>query len=100
MSTVVAKERACRVLIIEDDEDDVFLIERALDSTRDIVQRDIEYEHVEDGLNAMFHVSKLDLAETLPDVLILDLNMPRVSGIRFLQWLRKSLLLKDLPVFV
>jgi two-component system, chemotaxis family, chemotaxis protein CheY len=100
MSAVEAKERACRVLIIEDDEDDVFLIKRALDRAGCILKRDIESEHVENGLEALFRVSKLDHTETLPDVLILDLNMPRINGIAFLRSLRESLLLKDLPVFV
>ncbi len=36
----------------------------------------------------------------LPDVLVLDLNMPRLNGIEFLRSLRNSLVLWDLPVFV
>ena len=37
---------------------------------------------------------------SLPDILVLDLNMPKLDGIKFLMSLRQSLFLKDLPVFV
>lgn len=100
MSAVETKERACRVLIIEDDQDDVFLFKRALDGVRAILNRDIECEHVDNGLDAIFLVSREEITDKLPDVLVLDLNMPRLDGIKFLKSLRRSLLLKDLPVFV
>ena len=38
--------------------------------------------------------------ENLPDILVLDLNMPKLDGMKFLRSLRQSLFLKDLPVFV
>lgn len=100
MSAVETKERACRVLIIEDDLDDVFLFKRALEGVRTILNREIECEQVDNGLDAIFLVSREEITDRLPDVLVLDLNMPRLDGIKFLKSLRRSLLLKDLPVFV
>lgn len=100
MSAVETKERACRVLIIEDDLDDVFLFKRALEGVRAILNREIECEQVDNGLDAIFLVSREEITDRLPDVLVLDLNMPRLDGIKFLKSLRRSLLLKDLPVFV
>jgi two-component system chemotaxis response regulator CheY len=100
MSAVASKERVCRVLIIEDDQDDVFLLERALDKAQRVLSRKIETQHVDNGQDAVFLVSREDQTDTLPDALILDLNMPKLDGIQFLRSLRKSLLLKDLPVFV
>ena len=100
MSAVETKNRACRVLIIEDDQDDVFLFKRALDSVRSILEREIECEQVDNGLDAIFLVSREEITDKLPDVLVLDLNMPRLDGVKFLKSLRRSLLLKDLPVFV
>lgn len=38
------------------------------------------------------------LSGRLPDVLVLDINMPEVSGLDFLEFLRKTPTLKDLPV--
>jgi two-component system chemotaxis response regulator CheY len=100
MSATETKKRACRVLLIEDDPDDVFLFTRALERVRLAVGRDIVCEQVCNGLDAIFLVSRQDLMDKLPDVLVLDLNMPRLDGIKFLRSLRQSLLLKDLRVFV
>jgi two-component system, chemotaxis family, chemotaxis protein CheY len=100
MPPVETTNRACRVLIIEDDQDDVFLFKRALDSARAILHREIECEQVDNGLDAIFLVSREEITDKLPDVLVLDLNMPRLDGVKFLKSLRRSLLLKDLPVYV
>lgn len=100
MSFVESKERACRILIIEDDYDDVFLLRRALDTAERILHRRIVCEHVDNGRDAVFLVSREDQTDKLPDALILDLNMPKLNGVEFLRSLRNSLLLKNLPVFV
>jgi two-component system chemotaxis response regulator CheY len=95
-----APPRPCRVLLIEDDPDDVFLFERALDSVRVGLRREIALERAADGLEAVLRVSVEDLTNSLPDVLVLDLNMPRLDGVKFLHALRAALELCDLPVFV
>lgn len=100
MSAAETKERTCKVLIIEDDLDDVFLFRRALQRAQLILNREINCEHVSNGLDAILLVSQQDMMDRLPDVLVLDLNMPRLDGIKFLRSLRNSLVLKDLPVFV
>ncbi len=87
-------------MIVEDDQDDVFLLKRAFDRAHRILNREIECEEVDNGLDAIFAVSKEDLTNRLPDALVLDLNMPRLDGIKFLRSLRRSLMLRDLPVFV
>ena len=78
-------------MIVEDDQDDVFLLNRAFDDARRILKRDIQTEHIENGLDALYLVSRQDLTEKLPDVLVLDLNMPQLDGIKFLKSLRQSL---------
>ena len=100
LSSVDAPKPTCSVLIVEDDQDDVFLLNRAFDDARRILRRDIKTEHIENGLDALYLVSRQDLTENLPDILVLDLNMPKLDGMKFLRSLRQSLFLKDLPVFV
>jgi two-component system, chemotaxis family, chemotaxis protein CheY len=100
MASKSSRQGPCRLLLIEDDEDDVFLLERAIDCVRDNLRLDIEYEHVENGLEGLYLVSKDDLTDKLPDAVVLDLNMPRLGGVKFLKALRQSFLLKDLPIFV
>ncbi len=95
-----AQLRPCRVLLIEDDPDDVFLFERALDGVKAGLRREVALERASDGLDAVLRVSIQDLTNSLPDVLVLDLNMPRLDGVKFLRALRRTLQLNELPVFV
>ena len=87
-------------MLIEDDLDDVFLFERALDSVKAGLRREVALERAGDGLQAAYQVSIEDLTNRLPDVLVLDLNMPRLDGVKFLHALRGTLELSDLPVVV
>ena len=100
MASKSSRQGPCRLLLIEDDEDDVFLLERAIDCVRENLKLEIEYEHVENGLEGLYLVSKDDLMDKLPDAVVLDLNMPRLGGVKFLKAMRQSFLLKDLPIFV
>jgi two-component system, chemotaxis family, chemotaxis protein CheY len=100
MPAIETKKRVIRVLLIEDDPDDVFLFQRALEGVQLALGCDIVCEQIGNGLDAIYLVSRQDLMAKLPDVLVLDLNMPRLDGIKFLRSLRQSLLLKDLRVFV
>jgi two-component system, chemotaxis family, chemotaxis protein CheY len=87
-------------MLIEDDPDDVFLFERALDDVKTGLQQEVALERAGDGLEAAYRVSIEDLTNKLPDVLVLDLNMPRLNGVKFLRALRATLELSELPVFV
>jgi two-component system, chemotaxis family, chemotaxis protein CheY len=87
-------------MLIEDDPDDVFLFERALDSVKAELRQEIALERLGNGLDAAYRVSIEDLTNKLPDVLVLDLNMPRLNGVKFLHALRATLELSELPVFV
>src|SRR5271166_5684490 len=100
MPEATAAPRPCRVMLIEDDPDDVFLFERALDRVRAAMRQEVALEYAGDGLDAAYQVSIEDLTNRLPDVLVLDLNMPRLNGVKFLHALRATLKLDDLPVFV
>jgi len=87
-------------MLIEDDLDDVFLFERALDRVKAGLRQEAALEHSADGLDATYRVAIEDLTNRLPDVLVLDLNMPRLDGVKFLRALRGTLELNKLPVFV
>jgi len=72
-----------RILIIEDDPDDVFLFKRAVDRARLILSCEIVCEQVSNRPDAIFLVTREDLMAKLPDALVLDLNMPRFDGCSF-----------------
>ena len=83
------------ILLIEDDELDVISVKRTL------AKLDIPHELfiAGNGKEALDFLDKKEIDE-LPDVILLDLNMPKMNGIEFLQTIRPQLKYKDLKVFV
>src|SRR5688572_25802152 len=83
------------ILLIEDDELDVISVKRTLAK--------LAFPHelfiASNGKEAVDFLDAKSDAE-LPDVLLLDLNMPKMNGIEFLQNIRSQLRYKDLKVFV
>lgn len=85
------------ILLIEDDELDVISVERSLRKL------DQEYElfTAYNGIEALDMLRRADESNNpLPDVIILDLNMPKMNGTEFLKVLRTDDKLKHLKVFV
>ena len=81
------------VLLIEDNLIEVMKMKRTISF--------LELEHIlsvakdgEEGLQALEDKSKL------PDLILLDLNMPKVSGIEFLSILKKNDTIKHIPVVI
>lgn len=82
------------VLLVEDDENDALLLQRAFHRARLTSLLRV----VPDAEQAMAYLEREELP---PSLLLLDLNLPRTSGLELLEWLRsKSAPLKDLPVIV
>jgi CheY-like chemotaxis protein len=78
-----------KVLIAEDNPDlrDIF--------SRIFLHHHFEVEIAEDGVEA------LDvLADSRPDVLILDINMPHMSGLEVLSYIRQTPFLRALKVII
>lgn len=85
-------DRTIRILLAEDNPADVYLIEEALR------EHNVSFEITvaPDGEAAMDMAARQDLK---PDIVLLDLNMPKRSGGEVLDSLRKNAG-KDLPVIV
>jgi CheY-like chemotaxis protein len=83
------------ILLVEDDELDVISVERSL--------KKLESEYVlytaYNGIEALKLLRDTDLG-LIPDVILLDINMPRMNGIEFLKVVREDKKLKDLKVFI
>ncbi len=93
MSTLL-NSRSYNVLLVEDDLADAMLIEEALferGMARTIVR-------AEDGIAALEYLR--DTVRRLPDLIILDLNMPRMNGRELLSVLKADDDLKIIPVVV
>jgi CheY-like chemotaxis protein len=87
-----------QILLVEDTESDVFLIREALTSAG----LAFELQVLADGEKALDYVDAVenDHAAALPSLLILDLNLPRVSGTRVLEQVRRSSRCAAIPVLV
>lgn len=89
------------ILLVEDDSNDVFLIQRAFRKANlaDPIQV------MGDGDEAMAYLTRMTSctdpsAYRLPTLMLLDLKLPRKSGMEVLTWLRQQPELRRLPVVV
>jgi CheY-like chemotaxis protein len=69
--------RSLNILLIEDDAIEVMKFNRVL-STMNVKHKIVEANNGEEAL------AILKVKEIIPDIIILDLNMPRVNGTEFL----------------
>ncbi len=89
------------ILLVEDDPNDVFLMQRALRKAKLVNPVQV----VEDGEKALAYLEGqgpyADRAlYPLPVLILLDLKLPRKSGLEVLAWLRQQPGLRRIPVVV
>ncbi|HEY4289832.1 MAG TPA: response regulator [Puia sp.] len=87
------------ILLIEDDELDVISVERSLKK----LDLPFELHTAYNGIEAFKMLREKGDQKTmhrLPDIILLDINMPKMNGIEFLTILRADTDLKDLKVFI
>ena len=89
--------RSLKILLVEDSAGDVRLIREALKESPISVQVIVAH----DGIEAMeyLHQAELGLA-VLPDLVLLDLNLPRKNGREVLAEIKGSPHLRQIPVLV
>ena len=81
------------VLLIDDDEDDRFFMELAFKTNSPSTQ-----VHLAAGGQQALDLLKV--AHPLPDVILLDLNMPGISGFEILAQLKQSTIYRSIPVVI
>lgn len=86
------------ILLVDDDEADILLTRRAL-------QRDkllLEVHEVQNGEDCMAFLRKQPPYEDAPrpDIVLLDLNMPRMGGLEVLEAVRADPELRFLPIVI
>lgn len=90
---------ACRrAVLVEDSLADVFIMSEIMRKGEIALDLDV----LPDGEQAIDYFARLQADPSLPrpDVLLLDLNLPRRSGHEVLSWLRSTSAFVDLPVIV
>lgn len=81
------------ILLIEDDNIEIMKLQRTVSK--------LELKHkITQAKNGEEALEFLNSDDRLPDIILLDLNMPRMSGIEFLEILKKDNALRYLPTIV
>ena len=90
--------RGLRVLLVEDDDDHVFLVRRALAALPGL---QVTVEVAADGEQAVERLARARYAPGgPPQLVLLDLKMPRMDGLEVLRRIRGDEAVQDLPVVV
>lgn len=84
-----------RILLVEDNPDDEFLARRALKDFDSALSVDV----ARDGVEALAYLQD-DPHADLPDLVLLDLKLPRLDGFEVLRRLREDERTRDVPVVV
>lgn len=91
-------KRLINILLIEDDTLDRMEVQRTLDK-KNILYRLKIARNGEEGV-ALLNEKESPIFTGKPDLILLDLNMPKMNGVEFLQKIRANNDLRDTKVFV
>ncbi len=94
------EERLMTILMADDDEDDCIMTGEALKEAG--VKNDMVFaQNGEELLDYLRHQGKYSQSDSaVPDIILLDLNMPKMDGREALKELKGDLQLKKIPVIV
>jgi CheY-like chemotaxis protein len=80
-----------KILLVEDDRIEILKFKRSISNIVD----DYDLSLSNNGKEAFFEIDK-----EIPDLIILDLNMPDINGIEFLTILKNDDELKHIPIII
>jgi len=96
------KENRVEILLVEDNPDDAELVMMAFEKNKNIADCKIQY--AKDGVEALQYLFGFeDEDSTLinrPNMIILDLYMPRLDGLEFLKKIKEHPEAKNIPIVV
>lgn len=97
----IGLETKCRVFLVEDNEEDRFLGKKRLEASSQVA----DVVCFSDGQELMDYMKLHGYYDRSvmclrPTIIVLDLNMPRVSGFEVLKQVKSDPFLQDLPVLV
>lgn len=85
-------------LFAEDDDDDWFLIQESFDDIADDTTVQIRMDRVKDGLELLQRLEDPNRAQ--PDLILMDLKMPKINGHEALDAIRAKSEWRHLPVVI
>jgi len=84
------------ILLVDDNEGDILLTKEALDDAQIINKISIAY----DGVEALRFLRKNVGGGDMPDLILLDINLPRMDGTELLGIIKTDPALKRIPVIM
>ena len=87
--------RPIRIVLVEDHAPDVFLVQKALRDNH----LDFQLTRFEDGEQALLQLGKAG-PDDLPDIIVLDLNVPKIDGLAMLRAIRTDPALAKVPIAI
>ncbi len=86
------------ILMVEDDPDDADLTQELLEEAKVFVNINV----IEDGVKAMSYLRRKGAYQQAvrPDLILLDLNLPRKDGREVLQEIKEDSELKSIPIII
>lgn len=87
-----------RILLVEDSLGDIELTRQALAAGKIRNKLDVATDG-EEALNYLFNRGEYQNAQR-PDIILLDLNLPKIDGREVLKTVKESPLLKDIPILI
>jgi CheY-like chemotaxis protein len=84
-----------KILVADDDRDDFEMLKEAFGNSNELP----EFDYVENGAELLLRLKKVTSGNA-PDLIVLDLNMPKVDGLQALIRIKKDISLQNIPVFI
>lgn len=86
-----------KILLVEDNEGDILLTREALEHSDKLRQIDV----VKNGSEALKYLEMHSGKDaSIPDLIFLDINLPKMNGQEVLQFIKKNEQLKHIPVIM
>ena len=83
------------ILLVEDNPGDIRLIEEAIKTSS--IEPTMYVAH--DGVEAI-HFLETRKRDTIPRLIVLELNLPKKSGVEVLRFVKRDEMLKEIPVII
>jgi two-component system, chemotaxis family, response regulator Rcp1 len=99
MTEEIEKRKTVNILMVEDNPSDAFLTKEILAESE---KASYEVYTLKDGIEALSHLRKMNGygSASKPDLIMIDLNLPKMHGFDFLSRIKTDPELKTIPVCI